>query len=157
MSGNKRAVIVRTLGARRDAVTGARAGVKLARKAGADLDFAPSVSEVYPDGFCTSVREPDGLAMSSRNVHLDPTDRARAVALISGLRAIETTAQAVGLLVETGSAAMTEYGLEPEYLAGVDPVTLAPVAQLGARTLFVTAARVGPVRLIDNLLVRAHR
>jgi pantoate--beta-alanine ligase len=125
------------------------------RRLVADLDLPVAIVA------CPTVREPDGLAMSSRNVRLNPDDRSRAAGLYAALLAIDDAVasgeQSVERLVEAGRSTMDGYGIEPEYLEGVDPTTLAPVAAVGARTLFVTAAKVGAVRLIDNLLVSARR
>ncbi|HTE62870.1 MAG TPA: pantoate--beta-alanine ligase [Solirubrobacteraceae bacterium] len=199
----------------------------IATELGVDVLFAPSVAEIYPDGFVTSVhvagvsavlegaergpehfdgvctvvcklfnivapdvayfgqkdaqqvvvirrmvrdlnlpvrleivatvREPDGLALSSRNARLGGPDRERATALRRGLDA----AQAIVAAGETdpapaeaaGRAAMRTAGVEPEYFAVVDPDTLDRVARIDGRVLVVVAARVGPARLIDNVLV----
>lgn len=201
----------------------------LAQEAGADVVFAPTLDEVYPRGFCTTVRiegpiteslegavrgpahfwgvatvvaklfgivqpdaaifgqkdaqqcvvvrrlvtdldlpieivvcptvrEPDGLAMSSRNVRLRGDERRRALALRSGLCAVEAAAAAgersVAALEEIGRTTMRRLDVEAEYFRGVDPTTLAQVTALGDETLFVTAAAVGSVRLIDNTIVR---
>ncbi len=102
-----------------------------------------------------TVREPDGLALSSRNARLGAPDRERAVALS---RALETVRDAVdagerdaAAAEAAGRAAMN--GLEPEYLAVVDPETLERVRTVDGRVLVVVAARVGPARLIDNILI----
>jgi pantoate--beta-alanine ligase len=101
------------------------------------------------------VREPDGLAMSSRNAYLDPSDRAAALALRRALdaavddaasgerdpRALER--RALGVL-------SSEPGCEPIYASVVNPTTFEPAADLTERSLLCVAARVGPARLIDN-------
>ena len=103
---------------------------------------------------CPIVREDDGLALSSRNVLLGPEDRERALALSRALAAAreavaagERDAQAIRA---RAVAAMTDFDVEPEYLELVSPDTLAPLARLDGEALAVVAARVGPVRLIDN-------
>ena len=125
------------------------------RRLVADLDLPVTIVA------CPTVREPDGLAMSSRNVRLNPDDRARAAGLYAALIGIDDAVAdgeyLVGRLVEQGRSTMDGYGIQPEYLEGVDPSTLAPVAEAGPGTLFVTAAKVGPVRLIDNLAVSVGR
>jgi pantoate--beta-alanine ligase len=104
-----------------------------------------------------TVREPDGLALSSRNAHLGPVDRERATALRRGLDAVRT-AIASGVTDPThaqgaGLAIMDEAGVPAEYLTIVDPDTLDPVERVDGRVLVVVAARVGPARLIDNDLI----
>jgi pantoate--beta-alanine ligase len=115
-----------------------------------DLDF-PVRIEVMP-----TVREPDGLAMSSRNAYLDPADRERATALSRALAAAERGARA-GSLAEGLAAARAELAaaaIEPEYLEARDAETLEPVERLGDRhVLIAVAARVGAARLIDNVLI----
>jgi len=118
-----------------------------------DLDL-PVRIDVVP-----IVREADGLALSSRNVHLHGADRERALALASGLRAAqariaagERDAQAIAA---AGRDAMRAFDVEPEYLAVVDPETLTPLRAVEGTALIAVAARVGPTRLIDNVLVQA--
>ncbi len=201
----------------------------LAEQAGADILFAPSVEEVYPQGFATSVevlgvterlegasrgsehfrgvatvvtkllcmtlpdmayfgqkdaqqvvvirrlvedlnlpvriealptvREPDGLAMSSRNALLNPQDRARALALSAALDSASNLVQAgegsAGAILESAQATMHRHGVEAEYVALVDLDTLEPLEQLSDRGLLAIAARVGSVRLIDNTILQA--
>jgi pantoate--beta-alanine ligase len=108
-----------------------------------------------------TVREPDGLALSSRNARLSAPDRERATALRRGLDA----AQAIVAAGETdpapaeaaGRAAMRAAGVEPEYFAVVDPDTLDRVERIDGRVLVVVAARVGPARLIDNALIETQQ
>ena len=105
-----------------------------------DLDFPVRIA-VLP-----TVREPDGLAMSSRNAYLEPADRERAVALSRALAAVRDAA--------LGGSPLAAAGIEPEYLEARDAETLAAVAELGARPVLVAvAAPVGPARLIDNVLI----
>ncbi len=115
-----------------------------------DLDF-PLRIEVLP-----TVREPDGLAMSSRNAYLEPHDRERAVALSRALAAVEREARAVSLEagLEAGRRELSAAGIEPEYLEARDAAELTPVTALGARPVLVAvAARVGAARLIDNVVI----
>jgi pantoate--beta-alanine ligase len=114
-----------------------------------DLDM-PVRIEVLP-----TVREPDGLALSSRNVRLSPEDRARALGLSRALNAAAAAVIAgerdadrirAGALAELGD-------VEAEYFAVVDPLTFAPLRTVNARTLVAVAAQVGPVRLIDNVVL----
>jgi pantoate--beta-alanine ligase len=201
-----------------------RRDANLAAEAGADLLFAPSVREVYPPGFATSVevlgvserleglargaehfrgvstivtkllcmampdvayfgqkdaqqvvlirrlardlnlpvriealptvREPDGLALSSRNSLLDADGRARALALPAALHAARAHAAAgersAATLLQAAREAMGPFGVEPEYLALVEPDTLEPIDTLVDEALLALAARIGDVRLIDN-------
>jgi pantoate--beta-alanine ligase len=110
---------------------------------------------------CPTVREPDGLALSSRNARLAPDERARATALNRALRAID---QAVAAGIHDPAAARTRgleelagAGIEPEYLELVHPDTLAPVERIDGDVLALIAARVGPTRLIDNHLIQNGR
>ena len=109
-----------------------------------DLDL-PVRIEAMP-----TVREADGLALSSRNVHLAPAERERATALSRALTAAAGAAEAGASLDdvrETALAQLRDAGVEPEYLALVDPETFR--APDGA-VLIAVAARVGSTRLIDN-------
>jgi pantoate--beta-alanine ligase len=113
-----------------------------------DLNI-PVQLEIVP-----TVREPDGLALSSRNARLDAADRERATALRRGLDAVRAAVEAGDEDPEAaGRAAMRAADVEPEYLALVDPDTLEPVERVDGRVLVVVAARVGPARLIDNDLI----
>lgn len=197
---------------------------QLAAECGADILFAPSVEEVYPQGFATTisvsgvadgfegahrpghfdgvatvvakmlnmvgpevaffgakdaqqvavvrrmvadvnlparivvlptVREADGLAMSSRNVHLGPSDRQRATALFRGLSAAGVEAMAgersSAVLVRAVERELAAVDLEADYVEVVDPETFEPVTVLTRRALIVLAVRVGQTRLIDNV------
>ncbi|HET7417971.1 MAG TPA: pantoate--beta-alanine ligase [Solirubrobacterales bacterium] len=115
-----------------------------------DLDF-PVRIEVLP-----TVREPDGLAMSSRNAYLGPEDRERATALSRALAAAEREARAGDLAagLEAARREVAAAGIEPEYLEARDAETLEPVSHLADRPVLVlVAAPVGPARLIDNVLI----
>jgi pantoate--beta-alanine ligase len=107
---------------------------------------------------CPISREPDGLAMSSRNARLAPADRARATALNRALKAID---QAVAQgehdparARTPGLAALEQARIEPDYLELVDPETLEPVERIEGETLALVAARVGATRLIDNYTIK---
>jgi pantoate--beta-alanine ligase len=205
-----------------------RRDAELASQAGADILFAPSVEEMYPAGFATSVevlglterlegvsrgsehfrgvstvvtkllgmaqpdvayfgqkdaqqlvvirrlvadlnlpvriqacptvRERDGLAMSSRNGRLDGEQRTRALALSEALRAAAQRAaegeRSAEALLDVACAAMLARGVEPEYVELVDPDTLQPCEQLAQEALLAVAARIGQTRLIDNTILR---
>ncbi|MEJ1091520.1 pantoate--beta-alanine ligase [Microbacterium istanbulense] len=100
------------------------------------------------------VREPDGLAMSSRNVYLDADARQQATALNRAL----DTAQALHdsgerdatRLIDAAATVLREAGITPEYLELRDAETLASVTDTTHDTLLAVAARVGAARLIDN-------
>lgn len=107
---------------------------------------------------CPTVREPDGLAMSSRNRYLSPDDRHRALILSRALRHIEQRV-AEGVL---DSAALIDTGLEIlaeqpyarlDYLRIIDPETLEDVRDVSKGALVAVAAWIGPARLIDNILI----
>jgi pantoate--beta-alanine ligase len=102
-----------------------------------------------------TVREPDGLALSSRNVRLDPDDRRRAVALSRGLKAAEAVIAAGERDARTiAAAARTAMDdVEPEYLALVDPDSFQPIQNVNGRVLVAVAARIGDTRLIDNTII----
>ena len=125
--------------------------VVIIRRLAADLNL-PVRIEALP-----TVREADGLALSSRNTLLTPEDRGRALALPAALQAATALAasgerSAVALL-DAAHAAMRPFDVEPEYLALVDPQTLEPLDQLAGEALLALAARVGEVRLIDNTIL----
>lgn len=105
-----------------------------------------------------TVREPDGLAMSSRNDYLDAPARERALALSGALRAVQS-AHASGersatKLEEIARAHLAEQGIDAvDYVAVADPNTLEPLSHAGAGAIVALAARVGRTRLIDNVIL----
>jgi pantoate--beta-alanine ligase len=107
---------------------------------------------------CPIVREPDGLAMSSRNARLSRDERERARALPDALRAASKRAaqgeRSAEALLEAARAAMLARGVQPEYLELVDPETLEPREELAGESLLALAARFGETRLIDNTILR---
>ena len=119
-----------------------------------DLDL-PVRIEVRP-----TVREPDGLALSSRNVHLRGADRERALALRDALAAAEASLGAgerdAEVLRAAALAAMRGRGVEPDYLELVRPDDLSPVSHVDGEVLVAVAARVGGTRLIDNTILNAN-
>lgn len=104
-----------------------------------------------------TIREPDGLAMSSRNAYLSPEERAVAPRLhqvlasaAEGIRAQLTPAE----VLLAGNRALDEAGFKVDYLELRNARTLAPVADVGSEPLrLLVAARLGKTRLIDNLAV----
>ena len=107
---------------------------------------------------CPTIREPDGLAMSSRNIHLSPVDRERALALQRALHAVEESIAAGERDPEAAIAAgldeLSAVQVEPDYLELVATDTLAPVRRIDGDVLAVVAARVGDTRLIDNHTIK---
>jgi len=102
-----------------------------------------------------TVRERDGLAMSSRNAYLSPRERSAAAALPRALAAARTALErgersAARLASEVRRVWRGERGVREDYVAVVDADTLAPVTRVRRRVLVAVAARVGPARLIDN-------
>ena len=117
-----------------------------------DLDF-PVEIEVRP-----TVREPDGLAMSSRNAYLGEEDRGRAAALSRALaaveRAVEEGTTSVPRALAAGRTELAQAGLEPEYLEARDAGDLTQVESFNGRPVLVAvAARLGGARLIDNVVI----
>jgi pantoate--beta-alanine ligase len=107
---------------------------------------------------CPIVREADGLALSSRNALLSPADRQASTVLHRCLRHGDTLVQAGEVRAQNLLQAMREVvNAEPrvtlEYLALVNPLQFEPVERVTAGTVALLAARVGAVRLIDNLIL----
>jgi pantoate--beta-alanine ligase len=105
-----------------------------------------------------TVREPDGLALSSRNAYLDADLRKRAVVLSAALRAAHDAFRsgernASGLLATVRRVLASEPTVAVEYVAIVEPATLAPVETVGPETVVALAARLGRTRLIDNIIL----
>jgi len=129
----------------------------LVRRMAADLDFGLEV-DIAP-----TVRELDGLALSSRNSYLDADQRRAALALSRALRAVEQAwrsgeadpkalqRRGMQALMAPGVALIAP-GVSPGYLELVDE-QLRPVARVDARTVVVIAAQVGATRLIDNVVL----
>jgi pantoate--beta-alanine ligase len=113
-----------------------------------DLDFPLRIV------VCPTVREPDGLALSSRNVHLSPADRARATSLHRALQAIGAAIDGgerdPAAAIAIGRKELAQAEIEPDYLEIVSAETLAPVTVIEGELLVLIAARVGHTRLIDN-------
>jgi len=125
------------------------------RKLVRDLDI-PVRIEV-----CPTVRDPDGLALSSRNAYLSAEERESALGLNRALRAAEA-AVAEGRLDTAAVLAaarheLDEAGVDPEYLELRSAKDLSPVDRVNGSTLLAVAARVGKARLIDNTMLGGNR
>jgi len=104
---------------------------------------------------CPTVREPDGLALSSRNVRLSPDERLAAVALRRALvegRAAIARGERMADRVRAAMTAVLDAAplVRPDYAEVVDPGTLCRVSRIEGELRLLVAAEVGPVRLIDN-------
>ena len=124
----------------------------LVRKMVRDLDW-PVEIVVVP-----TVREPDGLALSSRNAYLGLEDRQQAVGLSAALRAGHdawTAGERDASAIEAAMRARLAMfpGVRPEYISLVEPEALHPVAEALPGTIAMIAARVGSTRLIDNIIL----
>jgi pantoate--beta-alanine ligase len=108
-----------------------------------------------------TIREPDGLAMSSRNALLDPHERIRACAVPRALGAARELAAAGELaarpVIDAARAVLSTAALEPDYVELVDPESFEALERLDRPALLVLAARVGEVRLIDNAMLEPAR
>ena len=129
------------------------AQVAVIRKMVRDLNFAVEIV------VCPIVREPDGLAMSSRNAYLDAAQRKQALVLHRSLVRVEKLVQAGERSArELAESGRSEFAGEPsvrlDYFEIVNPVTLAPVEDVSAGALVAVAAYVGETRLIDNVLLQ---
>ena len=124
----------------------------LVRQMVRDLDWRLEIAVV------PTVREPDGLALSSRNAYLDPDHRRQAVVLSAALRAAHDAFRAgertaAVLLGAMHQVLATEAAVKVEYVAVAEPATLASVETVDAETVVALAARVGRTRLIDNIIL----
>jgi pantoate--beta-alanine ligase len=124
------------------------------RRMVADLNFPVRIE------ICATAREPDGLALSSRNAYLDEGDRARALALRRALEAAETAVadgeRDPARVVAAARGAFAELDVDPDYVDVVTPDTFSPVKRIDGAALIAVAARVGPTRLIDNTLLNTN-
>jgi aspartate 1-decarboxylase len=105
-----------------------------------------------------TIREPDGLAMSSRNAYLDPSEREAALSLSRGLNAavgLAEQGERDGKRLESAARAViaADTRVELEYVAVVDPDSFMPVSEIRDDALMCIAARVGDTRLIDNMSI----
>jgi len=125
------------------------------RKLVRDLDI-PVRIEV-----CPTIRDPDGLALSSRNAYLSPEERERALALNRALRAAEaavaTGTRDAAAVVKAARDELDRAGVEPDYLQLRSATDLSPVERVNGSTLLAVAARVGRARLIDNAILGGEK
>jgi pantoate--beta-alanine ligase len=106
---------------------------------------------------CPTVRDPDGLALSSRNAYLSADERERALGLSRALRAAEGAVAAGKLdaaaVLRAARAELDAHGIDPEYLELRSNTDLSPVERVNGSTLLAVAAHVGRARLIDNTVL----
>jgi pantoate--beta-alanine ligase len=129
------------------------AQVAVVRRMVRDLNFPVEIA------VCPIVREPDGLAMSSRNAYLNPDDRQRALVLQRSLRWVEEKFRAgeknaARLAAGAKQVIADEPQVRLDYFEIVDPDTLDPVGRVTGKMLVAVAAYVGTTRLIDNLVLK---
>jgi pantoate--beta-alanine ligase len=122
------------------------------RRLVADLDVPVAIR------ICPIVREPDGLAMSSRNRYLSPTARKDAIVLSQSLRLAETSVKqgqrnATAIAAQMFALIEKAENAKIDYIAIVDPDTLEPVGTISGRTLVALAVKIDGTRLIDNCLL----
>jgi len=107
---------------------------------------------------CPTVREPDGLAMSSRNIHLSTTERDNALALYKALQAaknaIENGETDTAIIRRKMEAVFKKFPLARlDYILFADESTFTPVTRIEGKTIIALAAFLGKTRLIDNIIV----
>jgi len=128
--------------------------VLIIRRMAADLDLDLEVVT------CPIVREPDGLALSSRNAYLAPAEKKAALALSMSLRWAERAVAAgerdtARLVAGIRSVLEAEPMARVDYVEAVDPETLEPVGEVLGEVLVALAVFIGSTRLIDNVRLRA--
>jgi pantoate--beta-alanine ligase len=105
---------------------------------------------------CPTVRDPEGLALSSRNAYLSPGERERALGISRALRAAEAAVESGQIdaraVMTAARGELDAAGIEPEYLELRSTTDLSPVDRVNGSTLLAVAARVGRARLIDNTI-----
>ncbi len=120
-----------------------------------DLDIPVRIERV------ATVREPDGLALSSRNAYLEPAERDRATALHRALAVAERTVVAgdtdAAAVLAAARGELAAAGIEPEYLELRSATDLSPAERVNGSTLLAVAARFGRARLIDNTLLTSRQ
>jgi pantoate--beta-alanine ligase len=121
------------------------------RKLVRDLDMPVTIA------VCPTIRDADGLALSSRNAYLSPEERERALALSRALRAAEASVAEgtvdAAAVVAAARAELDRAGVEPDYLQLRSATDLSPVERVNGSALLAVAARVGRARLIDNAIL----
>ena len=130
--------------------------VVVVRQLVADLNVGTTIMQ------CPTVREPDGLAMSSRNVYLTSAQRCAAPILYEALQAGRAAIhEGIAHATRIRRAMLIRLAAEPlvqvEYVSVCDPDSLDPVTQVTGSVVLLGAIRLGPVRLIDNLVVRKRK
>ena len=128
------------------------AQVSVLRRMTADLRLGTGIV------VCPIVRDPDGLALSSRNAYLSPAERAHALTLSRAIRHVEALVsngerRAAALITAARELFAAQPAVRIDYVALVDWATLEPVETAAPGTLFAVAAYVGPTRLIDNTIL----
>jgi pantoate--beta-alanine ligase len=125
------------------------------RKLVRDLDIPVEIA------VCPTIRDPDGLALSSRNAYLSPEERERALALSRALRAAEGAVAGgtvdAAAVVTAARDELDRAGVEPDYLQLRSATDLSPVERVNGSTLLAVAARVGRARLIDNAILGGEK
>lgn len=109
---------------------------------------------------CPTVREPDGLAMSSRNAYLTAAERSRACGLFESLRLAEQgwlAGETVAVIERAMAHHLAERGVTVDYAAIVDRDTLDPLTDETSPAVALVAGRLGMTRLIDNILLPLRR
>lgn len=123
----------------------------LIRRMVADLCMPIAIAGV------ATVREADGLAMSSRNGYLSPAERAMAPRLYKALTRVKTRVEAggedVAAIERAALAELTAAGFQPDYVSVRRQSDLAPPGPADTALIALAAARLGPARLIDNILI----
>ena len=102
---------------------------------------------------CPTVRDPDGVAMSSRNAYLSPAERRRAVALAESLASAErlwSQGRSVAEIEPAMREALAARDVSCDYAAVVDPESLEPLVDPHGPAVALVAGRIGTTRLIDN-------
>jgi len=128
------------------------AQVAVLRRMTADLRLATEIV------VCPTIRDPDGLALSSRNIYLSPAERTQALTLSRAIREIESLASSgqrnsAALIAAAREIFAAEHAIRIDYIALVDWNTLEPVETAAPGALFAVAAHVGATRLIDNTIL----